>query len=95
MPVPGSSEVPIQSFIDHDAPEPSPQRELTPERPLVPTNAADWEAKKDIIQELYMNKNLILNDVVNIMLQTHNFKATYEVPPKDRCMGLVLTLMSN
>ncbi|KAK3331391.1 hypothetical protein B0H66DRAFT_469031 [Apodospora peruviana] len=50
--------------------------DVSPERPLVPTSAADWESKKAIIQELYMNKNLILNDVVDIMLSTHNFKAT-------------------
>lgn len=48
-----------------------------PERPLVPTCPADWEAKKDIIYDLYMNKNFILNDVVEIMLSTHRFKATY------------------
>ncbi|KAK3396616.1 hypothetical protein B0T20DRAFT_502094 [Sordaria brevicollis] len=47
-----------------------------PERPLVPTCPADWEAKKDIIYDLYMNKNFILNDVVEIMLTTHRFKAT-------------------
>ncbi|KAK4227404.1 hypothetical protein QBC38DRAFT_364390 [Podospora fimiseda] len=46
------------------------------EKPLVPTSAADWEAKKDIIQQLYMEKNLILNDVMDIMTKDHKFKAT-------------------
>ncbi|KAK3342054.1 hypothetical protein B0T25DRAFT_357665 [Lasiosphaeria hispida] len=46
------------------------------ERPLVPTSAADWEAKKDVINELYMTRNLILNDVMAIMLSKHKFKAT-------------------
>lgn len=81
IPVSGPSE-PLQPFDGRGAPLSPPQRELTPERPLVPTNAADWEAKKDIIQELYMNKNLILNDVVNIMLRTHNFKATCVCPQR-------------
>lgn len=55
----------------------SPSHNTLPERPLVPTCPADWEAKKDIIYDLYMNKNFILNDVVEIMLSTHRFKATY------------------
>ncbi|KAK3695789.1 hypothetical protein B0T22DRAFT_534551 [Podospora appendiculata] len=46
------------------------------ERPLVPTSYADWEAKREVIYELYINKNLILNDVIDIMLSTQNFKAT-------------------
>jgi len=71
------AEVVIPVFGEDDGAAPPTNPEGSPERPLVPTNAADWEAKKDIIQELYMDKNLILNDVVNIMLSTHNFKATY------------------
>jgi hypothetical protein len=46
------------------------------ERPLVPTSAADWEDKKDTIEGLYMTQNLILNDVIEIMLSEHKFKAT-------------------
>ncbi|KAK3988437.1 hypothetical protein QBC44DRAFT_243684 [Cladorrhinum sp. PSN332] len=46
------------------------------EKPLVPTSAADWEAKKDIIQQLYMERNIILNDVIDIMIKEHRFKAT-------------------
>jgi hypothetical protein len=49
----------------------------SPERPLVPSCAADWEARKHIIQDLYMDKNLILNEVIGIMLKKHKFKATY------------------
>ena len=55
----------------------TPTSHTLPERPLVPTCPADWEANKDIIYDLYMNKNFILNDVVEIMLSTHRFKATY------------------
>ena len=49
---------------------------LSQDRPLVPTSSADWEAKKDVIMELYMTQNLILNDVIQIMLSEHKFKAT-------------------
>ncbi|KAM7215328.1 hypothetical protein V8F06_009285 [Rhypophila decipiens] len=73
---PPCTEVPVPSYAEDDSAAAVAHPDITPERPLVPTNAADWEVKKDIIQDLYMNKNLILNDVVNIMLQTHNFKAT-------------------
>ena len=47
------------------------------ERLLVPKCSADWEAKKAIIKELYIDQNLILNDVINIMQSAHHFKATY------------------
>lgn len=46
------------------------------ERPTVPSSSADWEAKKEIIGELYMTQNLILNDVMKIMYSQHKFKAT-------------------
>jgi len=59
---------------DSTLPPQAPQTK--PERPLVPTCPADWEAKKEIIQELYMTQNLILNEVVEIMLTKHKFKAT-------------------
>jgi hypothetical protein len=66
-------------------PEPTPSlyiepKESTPseptDRPMVPTCAADWEAKKDIIRELYMEKNMVLNEVIAIMQEKHKFKAT-------------------
>jgi len=50
------------------------------DRPLIPTNSADWEAKKEVIKELYMTQNLILNDVMQIMVSEHRFKATYAKP---------------
>ncbi|KAK0654962.1 Clr5 domain-containing protein, partial [Cercophora newfieldiana] len=49
---------------------------LSQDRPTVPTSSTDWEAKKDVIMELYMTQNLILNDVIQIMLSKHKFKAT-------------------
>lgn len=85
------AELSIPVFGEDDSPAPPTNPEGSPERPLVPTNAADWEAKKDIIQELYMNKNLILNDVVNIMLSTHNFKATYVYYQYTLQQGTMLT----
>ena len=45
-------------------------------RPLVPSSPAEWEARKNAIEELYLNKNLVLNDVIDIMLSAHSFKAT-------------------
>ncbi|KAK4140123.1 uncharacterized protein C8A04DRAFT_40138 [Dichotomopilus funicola] len=47
-----------------------------PERPIVPTSPGDWEAKKQIIRELYMDQNMILNEVMEIMVTKHKFKAT-------------------
>ncbi|KAL2134969.1 hypothetical protein VTI74DRAFT_10196 [Chaetomium olivicolor] len=47
-----------------------------PERPLVPTSAADWELRKPIIRKLYMDQNMILNEVIEIMLSRYKFKAT-------------------
>lgn len=47
------------------------------ERLVVPGNPADWEARKHIIQGLYMDRNLILNEVIDIMLRKYQFKATY------------------
>ncbi|KAH6628857.1 Clr5 domain-containing protein, partial [Chaetomium tenue] len=47
-----------------------------PERPIVPTSASDWEAKKQIIRELYMDQNMILNEVIDIMILKYKFKAT-------------------
>jgi hypothetical protein len=48
-----------------------------PERPVVPSCPADWEARKQTIRELYMDQNMILNEVIEIMLTKHKFKATY------------------
>jgi hypothetical protein len=46
------------------------------ERPMVPTSASDWETKKQIIRELYMEQNMILNEVIDIMITKYKFKAT-------------------
>jgi hypothetical protein len=56
--------------------EACPYDHSPPERPLVPTSSTDWEARKEVIGELYMSQNLILNDVMKIMLSRHKFKAT-------------------
>lgn len=50
--------------------------ETMSERPIVPTSATDWESKKHIIRELYMDQNMILNEVIEIMVRRHRFKAT-------------------
>jgi hypothetical protein len=36
----------------------------------------DWEASKAAIKGLYMDQNLNLNEVVDIMKESHNFRAT-------------------
>ncbi|KAK3290270.1 Clr5 domain-containing protein, partial [Chaetomium fimeti] len=46
------------------------------ERPMVPTSRTDWESKKKTIQELYMDQNMVLNDVIDIMITKYRFKAT-------------------
>jgi hypothetical protein len=46
------------------------------ERPMVPTSASDWETKKQIIRELYLEQNMILNEVIDIMITKYKFKAT-------------------
>jgi len=47
-----------------------------PTRPMVPTSSSDWEVRKQTIRELYMDQNMILNEVIDIMLTKHKFKAT-------------------
>lgn len=55
---------------------------LMPARPLVPTCASDWESRKRIIRELYMDQNMILNEVIEIMIDKYKFKATQVFPPR-------------
>ncbi|KAK4041499.1 hypothetical protein C8A01DRAFT_45350 [Parachaetomium inaequale] len=50
--------------------------EPLPERPMVPTSAIDWESRKQIIRGLYMDQNMILNEVIDIMITKYKFKAT-------------------
>lgn len=47
------------------------------ERPLIPTKQEHWDDQKVNIEELYVVKNLILKEVIDIMHEAHNFKATY------------------
>ncbi len=37
---------------------------------------SEWESKKDIIEELYINLKFRLKDVMKIMSEEHNFHAT-------------------
>lgn len=37
---------------------------------------ADWDIWKRVIQNLYMNHNLTLDDVIDVMKHRHNFNAT-------------------
>lgn len=55
--------------------------EHLPQRPMVPTSAGDWESRKKIIRELYMDQNMILNEVIEIMITKYKFKATYVISP--------------
>ena len=43
---------------------------------MVPTGATDWESRKHIIRDLYMDQNMILNEVIEIMIAKYKFKAT-------------------
>lgn len=54
---------------------------------MVPTSASDWESKKHIIRELYINQDLFLNEVIEIMTTKYNFKATYVLPFKVHFIG--------
>jgi hypothetical protein len=67
---------PRPSKAQHDPLDAVPNAKLLANRPMVPTSAADWDAKKEIIRELYMNQNMILNEVIDIMITKHKFKAT-------------------
>ena len=39
--------------------------------------AGDWDSMKGVLYGLYMDRNLTLEDVANLMEQRHNFRATY------------------
>ena len=54
----------------------NPAPDLLSGRPMVPTCAGDWESRKRTIGELYMDQNMILNEVIEIMLTKYKFKAT-------------------
>lgn len=44
--------------------------------PIIPRKAEDWEPWKNILHDLYITKNIILRDIIVIMDQTHNVRAT-------------------
>ncbi|KAK3388465.1 Clr5 domain-containing protein [Sordaria brevicollis] len=44
--------------------------------PMVPRKAEDWEPWKSVIHQLYIVQNHILKDIIVIMENTYNFKAT-------------------
>jgi len=46
------------------------------DRAYVPASADDWEAKKNIIEELYFRRNIRVQDVAEIMETAYRFKAT-------------------
>jgi len=41
-----------------------------------PSNQADWESVKAVIGDLYLRDNLRLQDVIELMRETHKFRAT-------------------
>lgn len=44
--------------------------------PMIPRKAEDWEPWKSVIHQLYIVQNHILKDIIVIMENTYNFKAT-------------------
>ena len=59
--------------VEDDGQDATPEHE----RPLIPTKQEHWDYQKNNIEELYVIKNLILKEVIDIMHEEHNFKATY------------------
>ncbi|KAK3331487.1 hypothetical protein B0H66DRAFT_546650 [Apodospora peruviana] len=43
---------------------------------VIPTKPADWESVKGVIEELYLDKNVRLKDVMEIMQAAYKFRAT-------------------
>ncbi|KAK3337642.1 Clr5 domain-containing protein [Cercophora scortea] len=43
---------------------------------VTPAKPADWEAVKDVIEDLYINRNVRLKDVIEIMQAVYKFRAT-------------------
>lgn len=43
---------------------------------MVPTKPSHWESVKDVIEELYIHKNVRLKDVIEIMQVLYKFRAT-------------------
>jgi hypothetical protein len=57
------------------SPASSSALESTQEHPLNPKNGADWEFVKPLIEELYIQNNVRLKDVIDIMRTKYNFEA--------------------
>jgi hypothetical protein len=43
---------------------------------IVPRRAEDWEPWRSVIRDLYITQNVILKDVMAIMEEKHNLRAT-------------------
>ncbi len=56
----------------------SSQPELGAKRTRKTISASDWEARRDMISQLYLDENRSLTEVMEIMQQTHGFQASYE-----------------
>ncbi|KAK3372697.1 hypothetical protein B0H63DRAFT_564071 [Podospora didyma] len=52
----------------------NPQKEMM--KVVIPTKPSDWEAVKHAIEDLYMNNNVRLKDVIEIMHTVYGFRAT-------------------
>ncbi|KAK1977491.1 hypothetical protein LZ30DRAFT_601143 [Colletotrichum cereale] len=45
-------------------------------RVLRPESQEDWDAKKDVIRCLYLDENLPLKEIIDVMSKEHSFAAT-------------------
>jgi hypothetical protein len=43
---------------------------------ITPSKPADWEILKPVIENLYLRDNLRLKDVIEVMREIHQFRAT-------------------
>ncbi|KAK2007398.1 hypothetical protein LZ32DRAFT_662930 [Colletotrichum eremochloae] len=54
----------------------APQTALDRPRVPRPESQGDWNAKKDVIRRLYLDENLPLKDIIDVMSKEHSFSAT-------------------
>jgi len=47
-----------------------------------PLTAAAWEAKRDTIRQLYIDEGKALKEVREVLLQSHRFQVTYDIPAR-------------
>ncbi|KAK1757976.1 Clr5 domain-containing protein [Echria macrotheca] len=52
------------------------QSEPPSRRIVTPTRQSDWETVKDIIEDLYIRKNVRLKDVMDVLQRVYHFRAT-------------------